>query len=433
MTFATTFKDRVSNRDRTKSAISVLNNAFNKDEKTKKLINKALGNFEINPVDDVNQFGQMNLVSKSKNFTKKVDLVKKTKDTPKVDLSKSSTHVNGSVNKSKVEQEKSKLPKNTVSKKKNTKGLLAKTALLAGVITPNESEGDTLVFDIEVDGVSKNDYVVAYENDHQTPVVEITAFNYTFDKDNVVGNRVATSKQFTVVLPLQSSVNINHSANYSDYSSVWYKLGEAIGGLGLSSDGIDVDKFMEATKAGWQSVTSDTAIDSAKIAGLTAVSNFLGVTSGDSAIGVGLKYAKVASGTAINPMSIGYYTNHNLQEHSFSFNLVSRNKKDNDNIQKIIALLEEYQLSRMSNNLGGILVDYPCVFQIVFRTHQHGNPIKTVFDIPDCVLQNITVNWGNGLPYFAVSMDNSPLSVQLNLQFKEMQNRTASDMLALWG
>lgn len=279
--------------------------------------------------------------------------------------------------------------------------------------------------------------IVAYPDDFVTPVVEITAFEYKFDKDNIVGNRVATNRLFTVVLPIQSNISINHSANFSNYNSVWYKLSNALGSTGVSINNFNPVQMWESLKSFYGTVaSSEHTVDIATIGALQFIStNFLKVTD-EGAMETTLKYAKVATGTAINPMNISYYTNHNIIEHSFSFNLTPKRELHNIMFHKIISLLEEYQLSRMSTALGGTLVDYPCVFQMEFKTHQNGNNIKTVFDIPDSVLTNIRTTYSNNTNYFVTidgtRLKNVPINIQLELTFKEMQMRTASDMLALW-
>ena len=428
-------------KDIGKVAVSSINNEFNKDEKTKKIINKALGTLEVDDLISNNSdvtimnFSQMDLVAKTAKNAKKVDLVKKNNINSNNKSNKIDTkNVHGSVNKKKVSTEKEKIPSNNIPKGAIGTGTLG--ALVLTGDTSNNSEPE-VIFEIRK-SVSMGT-IYAYENDDKTPVIEITAFDYKFDKDNVVGNKPSTNKIFTVVLPLQSGFDISHSANYSDYNSVWYRLSNALGGLGQEIVNFDGDKALERLMGinikdtATNVVATDGALNAVTIGGLTTAANALGLNMGQGGINAGFEYAKVATGTALNPMSISYYTNHNLIEHNFSFNLVPKNATDNKNIQKIIALLEEYQLASMSDYLGGVMVSYPSVFQIQFKTHKNGKNINTIFDIPDSVLQNITVNWNGGMNFFSTNDDkNSPTSVNLTLSFKEMQMRTAVDMLALW-
>ena len=422
-------------KDIGKVAVSSINNEFNKDEKTKKIINKALGTLEVDDLISNNSdvtimnFSQMDLVAKTAKKIKKLDLVKKNNINSNNKSNKIDTkNVHGSVNKKKVSTEKEKIPSNNIPKGAIGTGTLG--ALVLTGDTSNNSEPE-VVFDIRK-SVSMGT-IYAYENDDKTPVIEITAFDYKFDKDNVAGNKPSTNKIFTVVLPLQSGFDISHSANYSDYNSVWYRLSNALGGLGQEIVNFDGDKALELLGGIKDVATSGTTLNAVTIGGLTTASNALGLNMGQGGINAGFEYAKVATGTALNPMSISYYTNHNLIEHNFSFNLVPKNATDNKNIQKIIALLEEYQLAKMSDKLGGVMVSYPSVFQIQFKTHKNGKNINTIFDIPDSVLQNITVNWNGGMNFFSTNDDkNSPTSANLTLSFKEMQMRTAVDMLALW-
>ena len=440
-------------KDFAKVAVSLINNEFNRDEKTKKIINKALGTLEIDDLISDNSdvaimnFTQMDLVSMGAKQLKKVDLVKKkaTNSSTKKSSKINTKDVHGSVNKKKVTKEKEKIPSNNIPKgaidtgaftASVTGALGALGALVTGDTPTNDDNSEPeVIFEIRK-SVSMGT-IYAYENDDKTPVIEITAFDYEFDKDNVAGNKPSTNKIFTVVLPLQSGFDISHSANYSDYNSVWYRLSNALGGLGQDIVNFDGDKAFDLLwglkDVATSVATSGEALNALTIGALTKAGNALGLNMGQSGIGAGFEYAKVATGTALNPMSISYYTNHNLIEHNFSFNLIPKNETDNRNIQKIIALLEEYQLAKMSDTLGGVMVSYPSVFQIQFKTHKNGKNINTIFDIPDSVLQNITVNWNGGLNFFSTNEDkNSPTSVNLTLSFKEMQMRTAVDMLALW-
>ena len=424
-------KPNKSLKDIGKVAVSLINNEFNRDEKTKKIINKALGTLEIddlisnNPDITKMNFVNNDLVAKSINLTKKVDLVKRaTTKLNKKSNTINTKDVHGSVNKKKVSQEKEKIPSNNIPKGAIGTGVVG--ALGALVLTGSHDEPE-VVFDIRK-SVSRGT-IYAYENDDKTPVIEITAFDYKFDKDNVAGNKPSTNKIFTVVLPLQSGFDISHSANYSDYNSVWYRLSNALGGLGQDIVNFDSDKISEL----FALAGSETAINATTIGALTTLGNAMGLNMGQGGISAGFEYTKVATGTALNPMSISYYTNHNLIEHNFSFKLIPKNATDNKNIHKIITLLEEHQLAKMSDKLGGVMVSYPSVFQIQFKTHKNGKNINMIFDIPDSVLQNITVNWNGDMDFFSTNDDrNSPTSVTLNLSFKEMQMRTAVDMLALW-
>ena len=436
-------------KDFGKVAVSLINNEFNRDEKTKKIINKALGTLEIDDlISDksdvaIMNFTQMDLVSMGAKQLKKVDLVKKkaTNSSTKKSSKINTKDVHGSVNKKKVTKEKEKIPSNNIPKGVFGTGALGALVLtgdgdgdtptLLGTPTNDDNSEPEVIFDIRK-SVSQG-IIYAYENDDKTPVIEITAFDYKFDKDNVAGNKPSTYKIFTVVLPLQSGFDISHSANYSDYNSVWYRLSNALGGLGQDIVNFDGDKAFELLGGIKDVATSGTTLNALTIGALTTAGNALGLNMGQGGISAGFEYAKVATGTALNPMSISYYTNHNLIEHNFSFNLIPKNATDNKNIQKIIALLEEYQLAKMSDKLGGVMVSYPSVFQIQFKTHKNGKNINTIFDIPDSVLQNITINWNGGLNFFGTNEDmNSPTSVNLTLSFKEMQMRTAVDMLALW-
>lgn len=264
----------------------------------------------------------------------------------------------------------------------------------------------------------------------------ITAFEYQYDPNDILGNRRALDKEiapkvknlYEIRLPMPASLASTFSANWSDYTSVWSKIlrsGSITLGEGMSLNPTDmISKMAEL-------YNDNPAVKDAVNVGKWAAIGSLASGSGIGALGDGvneaLNYLRVSGGLTINPMTQATYVGANIRNHKFSFNLVPRNKEEQIAITKIIKLLEDSQLPARRNDMGGILLDFPDVFNIRFVAPD-GNPINGILEVPDSVVTSINVTRANSLSAFKVSKDYFPISYNLEINFKEMQNLVRQDL-----
>ena len=141
--------------------------------------------------------------------------------------------------------------------------------------------------------------------------------------------------------------------------------------------------------------------------------NSLGVT-GD-ALGAALK---VGGGIAQNPHKIVLFTGVDFRDHSFSWKLSPRNRRESDIIRRIIAMFTYY--SHPSFEAGGLFFKYPEFFEIKFARDTY------LFKMRPSVCTDIKVDY-HPQAYAAYirnadgSGEPAPAEVSLTLTFKETE------------
>lgn len=302
------------------------------------------------------------------------------------------------------------------------------------VAATNADDPTTLNFEIEVGGVHEPLQYPLGKDADITCWMHITAFKYIYDKNDIPGNRIILDSElttqvkrlYTVKLPLPGDISTSFSAKWSDYTSVWSKIIRA-SNVG-EGEMFDVEQFKDriASLAG-----SGALEDAKKVGMMTAFSGIIAGSGIGSSLGTGigdaLTYLKVTGGIAINPMSQASYQGHDINEHSFQFNLVPRNARESNVCQKIIAAFEDSIHAEKSNELGGILMNYPDMFNIRF-TGPKGEIIPGILEIPDCHLTSINVNRSNGTNGFKITNDYNPVNYVLSLNFREAQSLVRNDL-----
>lgn len=264
--------------------------------------------------------------------------------------------------------------------------------------------------------------------------MHITAFKYIYDKNDIPGNRrildselkTQVKKLYTVKLPLPGDLSTEFSANWSDYTSVWSKIIRASN----VAEGQEFD--MEQFKNRIAELVGSGALEDATKVGM--MSGLAGLMSGSgvgSSMGSGindaLTYLKVAGGISINPMSQAKYTGHSIKEHSFQFNFMPRNRRESLAAMNIIEKFEDSIHGEKSNALGGILMNYPDMFNIRF-TGPKGEVIPGIIEIPDCHLTQVNINRSTGTTGFKITKDYNPINYTLSISFKEAQNLIRDDL-----
>ena len=109
-----------------------------------------------------------------------------------------------------------------------------------------------------------------------------------------------------------------------------------------------------------------------------------------------------------------------LRTFPFSINFSPRNKDESDMVVSIIKALKSSMAAKKnaSQGQGGIFLRAPDVFQLMYvdssgRQHPFLNRFK------DCALTAMTVNYTNSGTY-ATYNDSTPVSIRMNLTFKEL-------------
>lgn len=288
---------------------------------------------------------------------------------------------------------------------------------------------------------------------HYTCILRIHCFNYVYDRNELDGNKrvldnenrtpdkttgkAKVTKKYTIDLPLPANLTAGFSSTFSNYDNVWAKLVRAYNSTNNSGDnvGFDTEPLLNrlAEKAGDSSIIKDSAkigLMSASFAGLNSGSVSSAVSAG---AGDALGYLRVAGGFTANPMSQAVYTGTPGRTHSFEFQMVPRNEEEQEAINKIIENLQFSSVGGKTTGFGGLLVDFPDMFNVQFLT-PFGNPIFGLFEIPDSFIETIQVSSSPTRGLFQIipgrknPANNYPFAYTLRLTFKEIENLTRNDL-----
>lgn len=267
-----------------------------------------------------------------------------------------------------------------------------------------------------------------------TPWIVITAFKYVYDKNDIPGNRRILDSElstqikqlYTIKLPLPGNMPSKFDSNWTNYTSVWSKIIRASNAT--EGEQFDVEQFKQRIAA----LSGTGALeDAVKVGAMSSLSSFITGTGLGGSIGTGvgdaLTYLKVAGGISINPMSQASYTGHSIRSHSFDFNLVPRNAHEQRQVAQIIESLEDSIHGEKMTELGGILMDFPDIFNIRF-TAPDGTPINGVIEIPDCYIESLNIVRSTNTRSFQITRDYYPISYTVQITFKEMQNMIRDDL-----
>jgi len=135
---------------------------------------------------------------------------------------------------------------------------------------------------------------------------------------------------------------------------------------------------------------------------------------------------KVAGGVALNQHKIVLFTGVNFREHQFSWKLSPKNRKESNDIKKIIDLFAYY--SHPEYIAGGLFFKYPEYFEIKFRHPEY------LFKLQPSVCKDIKVNY-HGQGYAAYIRDANgggvpaPAEIELSLTFLETEIVTKQSLM----
>ena len=220
----------------------------------------------------------------------------------------------------------------------------------------------------------------------------------------------------TIRLPLPANLSTDYNPTYSTpdlgmaAGSVLKPFDRAIYGNNDMSGQAEAGAALAgAGLAGIGAALGGTA--AAKAAG--SALGAMGVTgaAGDAAL-------KVFGGIATNPHKIVLFTGVDFRDHSFSWKLSPRNRRESDVIRRIVEMFTYY--SHPEFVAGGLFFKYPEFFQIKFARDSY------LFRMRPSVCTDIKVDYhAQGTPAYIRNRDGSgepaPAEVSLTISFKETE------------
>jgi hypothetical protein len=214
----------------------------------------------------------------------------------------------------------------------------------------------------------------------------------------------------TIRLPMPANLSVDYNPTYTSSD-----LGAGASGALLKMG----DRAMYNNTDISAAAAAGGALAGAGISTIKAVGKVVGV-SGDGAAGGGIGDAvlKVTAGVAQNPHKIVLFTGVNFRDHTFSWKLSPRNRRESDLINTIINMFTYY--SHPEYVAGGLFFKYPEFFKIRFRHPEY------LFELQPAVCTNVKVDFhSQGTPAYVRMADGSgppaPAEITLSLSFKETE------------
>lgn len=216
-------------------------------------------------------------------------------------------------------------------------------------------------------------------------------------------------------LPMPASLNVDYNPTYTSAdlgngpSGALLKMGDR-----AMYDNTDIAK--SAAFGGAIAATGISLINGA----VSVVQAVPGLGGGEGKAGEGLGDAalKVGAGVAQNPHKIVLFTGVNFREHTFSWKLSPRNRRESDLIRTIINMFTYY--AHPEYVAGGLYFKYPEFFKIKFHHPQY------LFDLQPAVCTDVKVDFhSQGSPAYIRLSDGSgppaPAEIAFSLTFKETE------------
>jgi len=263
-------------------------------------------------------------------------------------------------------------------------------------------------------------------------------YEYNGSKNGFIEINETDIKSITLPLPKNLSETYNVDWSAEAIGATTSNMADRMGGINslkdMSDEFGDRDTITQMVK---QSLASSGAkLAESKDIGIiaAAISNFFGKSAAGSAataalvevITGGLRGSMIGKGLAVNPYLAMLFNGISMRDHPFTFEFFARNQNESKMIRDIINRFKYNMLPGFNKNqfdTGRVLFDYPNIFHIAFMQDDF------LFAFKPCVLTNMSVNYhqqGDAF-YFDIDGKKAPVSIQLQLQFKEMEIITKDD------
>ena len=277
-------------------------------------------------------------------------------------------------------------------------------------------DGDSVKFPTEL-----------FENDHY---IEFTAKRTEGQAEDALGRVADVFKGLkgntvlggSIYLPMPSQLSTDYNPDYSTPD-----LGPGAGMVLKPSDqAIYGNNSMGMQAAAGLSLAGlgGGIVGSAASMATSSIDKFAGNIGGGA--GAAGAILKVTGGVALNQHKIVLFTGVNFREHQFSWKLSPKNRKESNDIKKIIDLFTYY--SHPEYIAGGLFFKYPEFFEIKFRHPEY------LFKLQPSVCKDIKVNYhGQGYPAYIRDANGggipAPAEIELSLTFLETEIVTKQSLM----
>tara|TARA_B100001250_G_scaffold180537_1_gene155223 strand:+ start:8294 stop:9331 length:1038 start_codon:yes stop_codon:yes gene_type:complete len=128
-----------------------------------------------------------------------------------------------------------------------------------------------------------------------------------------------------------------------------------------------------------------------------------------------------SEGSIMNPNMELLFNGPKLRNFRFSFKMTPRNAQESEQIKLIIRTFKRNMAPKTktaTSNKGNFFIKTPNVFELRYRSGNQDHPFLHKFK--QCFLTNVSVNYTSDGVY-ATYEDATPISMQLDLEFKELE------------
>jgi len=264
-----------------------------------------------------------------------------------------------------------------------------------------------------------------------------------FDVSNYVSNKAKVlSEDGVIILPMPSNIQDSNVVSYdNDSMNTFAAQGvAAVQGL-MGGGGKAFSEFVGRGKAavGADEITlgdetpGNTNAEKVKAAFQTAVSNDAGraiaanlAVSAVNVFGANVSFNSLLArtdGKILNPNMELLFNNVTLRTFRFSFKFAPRDPNEATAVKSIIRSFKKNMAAQKTGD-ADIFLQTPNIFKLTYRKGNQNHPFLHRFK--DCALSDMSVQY-TGDNVYATYSDGTPVSMIMNLTFKEMMPIYSSD------
>lgn len=252
------------------------------------------------------------------------------------------------------------------------------------------------------------------------------------EKNKIVGapgSRRNSNKEeslATIFLPIPSAIQDRNSVSYQS-SNINAITGAAVGGIqNVMQAGGDIStapaKAFEKIKSTFMNAAGST-IEAA--GGAPRIIDLITKSLASQAVGVFGGNVSVdqllarGEGIVFNPNMELLFSGPSLRQFAFSFQMTPRSQTESDAVKSIIRTFKKNMAPQVTTEgSGSLFLKTPNVFELTYKQGKDSHSFLHQFK--QCFLENVSVNY-TGAGTYATYGDGTPVSIIMNLQFKEIE------------
>ena len=229
----------------------------------------------------------------------------------------------------------------------------------------------------------------------------------------------------TILLPIPSNIQSGNAVSYQE-SKVNELTAAIAGGAKDIMTGIDFTKpniGQQIKKAGGNAMENIADTASLEQLGDLVTNQLASQAAGIFGGNISLNQMMARqSGQIFNPNMELLFEGPTLRSFKFSFKMTPRNDKESNQVKQILRTFKAHMAPKtMEKNL---FIETPDIFELRYRKGGSNHPFLHKFK--QCFLQDVGVNYtGDGT--YATYHDGTPVSMQMDLTFKELEPIYDSD------